>query len=155
MPIQWKLRTVNILMVDDDAEDCSLVQSIFNDGGHGHDFQHVENVDQLMDYLHRRGNYAGRTKSLFPSLILLDINLPTKSGWEALDEIKRNIDLRRIPVVILTTSSSPDDVQLSYDRGAASYITKPSRYQDWKSAIDTLDTYWFSTVRLPDGDKKD
>jgi CheY-like chemotaxis protein len=103
-----------------------------------------------MDYLTRSGKYAIEDAPR-PGLILLDLNMPRKDGRQALEEIKSNPDLRRIPVVILTTSKTEEDVLRSYDLGANSFITKPVTFDGLVEIVRTLGTYWFKIVELPGG----
>src|SRR5688572_23809484 len=103
-----------ILMADDDADDRLLAQDALVESKIPSELHFVENGEELMDYLHRRGKYSG-TLAPRPSLILLDLNMPKKDGREALREIKASADLRRIPVLILTTSQADVDVGQIYD----------------------------------------
>ena len=144
-----------ILMADDDEEDCELARKIMSEIQPETEMRSVENGEQLMDYLHGRGRFAAAEGHRTPSLILLDLNMPLKSGWEALHEIKADDAFRHIPVVILTTSVAPEDVRAGYALGACSYITKPTRYTTWKNAMQTLGRYWFGTVVLPEPHEQD
>jgi CheY-like chemotaxis protein len=103
-----------------------------------------------MDYLTRSGKYA-RQHAPRPGLILLDLNMPRKDGRQALSEIKSDPELRRIPVVILTTSKTEEDVLRSYDLGANSFITKPVTFDRLVEIVRTLGNYWFKIVELPEG----
>jgi CheY-like chemotaxis protein len=102
-----------------------------------------------MDYLHRRGAFTDPASAPRPDLILLDLNMPRKDGREALHEIKADPALRRIPVVVLTTSKTEQDVLRSYDLGANSYITKPVTFDSLVEVVRTLGQYWFEIVELP------
>lgn len=113
------------------------------------DVRAVWNGEELMDYLKVRGKYADAESAPRPALILLDLNMPRKDGREALQEIKDDPELRRIPVVVLTTSNSDLDVQQSYDAGVNAYITKPARFADMVDAFQVLHKFWFDIVRLP------
>jgi CheY-like chemotaxis protein len=112
----------------------------------------VCNGEELLDYLRRRGMYALPETSPAPGLILLDLNMPRKSGREALAEMKADPTLRRLPVVVLTTSQAEEDIVRSYDLGAGSFIIKPSRYQALLEIAETLNHYWLETVSLPGRD---
>lgn len=109
----------------------------------------LEDGEELTDYLFRRGRWAS-VDAPRPELILLDLNMPRKDGREALAEIKADPDLRRIPVVVLTTSSSPEDVRRAYSLGANSYVTKPGSYEGLVAAVRALQTWWFGCVTLPE-----
>jgi len=113
------------------------------------DFRYVENGEELLDYLRRRGQYADPAVSPRPGLILLDLNMPRKDGFEALAEIKEDPNLRQIPVVILTTSRAEEDVYRGYDLGVNSFITKPVSFEGLVEAMKTLGRYWFEIVELP------
>jgi CheY-like chemotaxis protein len=109
----------------------------------------VENGEELMDYLHRRGAFADPARSPRPGLILLDLNMPRKDGREALAEIKSDPALRQIPVVVLTTSKAEEDIYRTYDLGVNSFITKPVTFDGLVNVMRTLGTYWFEIVELP------
>ena len=101
---------------------------------------------EAIDYLHGVGSYAGAKR---PDLILLDLNLPRMNGREVLEEIKRNVGLRRIPVIVLTTSRAEEDILQSYDLHANSYITKPVDLDDFHRIVESISHFWFSIVSLP------
>jgi CheY-like chemotaxis protein len=109
----------------------------------------VENGEDLMDYLRRQGRFAPPAHAPRPGLILLDLNMPRKDGREALAELKSDPDLREIPVVVLTTSSSEEDLHRIYGLGANSYITKPVTFRGLVEAMKQLGRYWFELVELP------
>src|SRR4051794_13748222 len=116
---------ITILMADDDADDRLMTKEAFEESHLANDLRFVENGVELMDYLKRRGKYRDPGTSPRPGLILLDLNMPRKDGREALEEIKQDPSLRRIPVVVLTTSKEEEDVHRSYELHVNSYITKP------------------------------
>lgn len=105
-----------------------------------------------MDYLHRRGKYEKLRHDPLPGLILLDLNMPRKDGREALKEIKADPGLRRIPIVVLTTSKAEEDILRSYDLGVNSYVTKPVTFKSLVELIKVLGRYWFEVVELPPGE---
>lgn len=113
------------------------------------DIKMVEDGEQLMDYLHRRGRYADPEESPRPGMILLDLNMPRKDGREALEEIKSDPVLRRIPVVVLTTSEAEQDILRSYDLGVNAFVTKPVTFDGLADAILRLGEFWFEIVKLP------
>jgi len=140
---------VTILMADDDEQDCILAQKALKQCHLVNDLHFVRDGVELMDYLNRRGPYAERGKAPRPGLILLDLNMPRKDGRAALEEIKNDSNLQRIPVVVLTTSEAEEDILRTYDLGASSYITKPVTFQGLVDIMENLKDYWFKIVRLP------
>jgi CheY-like chemotaxis protein len=140
---------ITILMADDDADDCLLVSRAFKAGRLANELRFVENGEELMDYLRKRGKYAGLETAPRPGLVLLDLNMPRKDGREALKEIKSDPDLREIPVVVLTTSKDEEDILKSYNLGANSYITKPVTFDGLVEAVKVMGKYWFGIVELP------
>lgn len=144
-------RPITILVADDDKEDCMLIREALEENRLANDLRFVHDGEQLLDYLRRRGPYADPATSPRPGLILLDLNMPRKDGREALQEIKSDPDLHRIPVVVLTTSEAEEDIFRSYDLGSNSYITKPVTFETLVEVMKTLGTYWLEIVELPDG----
>ena len=140
-----------LLLADDDPDDRLLIQDALDEGRLVVDLRQVEDGEELMDYLHRRGKYAEPNSSPRPDLILLDLKMPRKSGHQALEEIKGNSGLRRIPIVILTTSKAEEDVVRSYDLGANSFMVKPPAFGALIEAMKTLERYWFELITLPPG----
>ncbi|MHB0981418.1 MAG: response regulator [Thermoleophilia bacterium] len=140
---------VVILMAEDDADDRLLVKEAFQESRVANNIQFVENGVELLDYLRRQGKYANPESYPKPDLILLDLNMPRKDGREALQEIKADPHLRHMPVVVLTTSKTEEDVLRSYDIGAAGYITKPVTFEALVQAVKGLGEYWVQIVRLP------
>ncbi len=137
-----------ILMADDDPDDRLLIREALEESGLTAELLYVEDGEELMDHLHRRGHHQDASAQL-PGLILLDLNMPRKDGREALREIKTDPRLRRIPIVVLTTSKSEDDIFRSYDMGANSYITKPVSFESLVTTVRLLGQYWLDTVELP------
>ena len=140
---------IPILMADDDEDDRLLTQDAFQEYRVGNDLRFVEDGEELMDYLHRKGKFTDPKTSPRPGLILLDLNMPRKDGREALEEIKSDPDLRSIPVVILTTSKAEEDIVRSYDLGVNSFITKPVTFEGLVEVVKTLGKYWIEIVALP------
>jgi CheY-like chemotaxis protein len=138
-----------ILMADDDDDDYFLVRDALSGTRLAKDLRRVSNGVELMEYLRRQGRYADPELSPWPGVILLDLNMPLKGGREALEEIKADPELRRVPVVVMTTSDAAEDVSGSYDRGAASFITKPMTFEELVKVMRSLGDYWIETVRLP------
>ena len=138
-----------ILMADDDADDRMLAKEALEESRVINDLRFVEDGEALMDYLCRRGKYADEDASPRPGLILLDLNMPKKDGREALKEIKDDPELRRIPIVVMTTSQAEEDIFRSYDLGASSFITKPVTFDRLVELMKTLGNYWVEFVQLP------
>jgi CheY-like chemotaxis protein len=138
-----------ILMADDDAEDCQLVRDALGEAGQTHDLRFVRDGEELFDYLRHCGEYENCSAAPRPDLILLDFKMPRKDGREALKEIKADPQLRRIPVVVLTTSAVEEDIAFSYDMGVNSFITKPTTFRQWVEIVSILSKYWFEVVKLP------
>jgi CheY-like chemotaxis protein len=147
-----------ILLADDDEEDRILTCDALAEGKLANEVYCVDDGEDLMDYLYCRGKYSPPAAAPSPGLILLDLNMPKKDGREALREIKSDPLLRRIPVVILTTSRDDEDIFNSYSWGANSFITKPVTFAAMIDVMKGLGEYWFGTVELPGlealGDKK-
>ena len=143
-----------ILMADDDADDRLLVMDALGDCPEAaKNIQFVADGEELMDYLMRRNKYAAEGSAPTPGLILLDLNMPRKDGREALKEIRGSAELRRIPVVMFTTSKADTDVSSIYDLGANSFVTKPTAYEALVKIMGALTQYWFGVVELPQGRK--
>jgi CheY-like chemotaxis protein len=140
---------ITILMADDDPDDRLLAAEALRASRVANDLRFVEDGEQLLDYLHRRGRWADPAESPRPGVVLLDLNMPRMDGREALAAIKGDAALRRIPVVVLTTSRAEEDVLRSYDLGANSFITKPVTFAGLVDAMRVLGRYWIEIVELP------
>ena len=140
---------ITILMADDDPEDRLLTQDAFEENHLTNDLRFVEDGIELLDYLHQRGQYSDPTAAPRPGLILLDLNMPRKDGRQALQEIKADPELRRIPVVVLTTSQADEDILQTYDLGCSSFITKPVTFEGLVEVTKGINDYWFSIVKIP------
>jgi len=136
-------------MADDDEDDCQLTKEAWEENRLANELRFVKDGEELLDYLQHRGQYSDLADSPLPRLILLDLNMPKKDGREALREIKASPELRRIPIVVLTTSKAEEDIYRSYDLGASSYITKPVTFEGLVEAVQHLEQYWFAVVELP------
>lgn len=143
--------SVVILMADDDADDRVMTKEALEESKLTNEFRVVENGEELLDYLRRRGPYADPASSPRPGVILLDLNMPRMDGREALKEIKADPELRRIPVVVLTTSKAEEDIYRTYDLGANSYIMKPVTFDGLVEVMRGLGRYWVEIVELPNG----
>ncbi|MBI5438988.1 MAG: response regulator [Nitrosomonadales bacterium] len=142
-------KLVTILMADDDPDDRLLVEDAFAEIRLENPLDFVGDGIELMDYLHRRGDYAHLAGTPLPGLILLDLNMPRKNGQEALHEIKQNEILRKIPIVILSTSKAEEDLIASYNLGANSFIVKPVTFDKLVEVIRAVTDYWLCIVTLP------
>lgn len=138
-----------ILMADDDADDRLLAKDALSECKWPHELRLVEDGAELLDYLRRRGKYSGQPLCPRPGLILLDLNMPRKDGREALQEIKNDPQLCRIPVVVLTTSTADSDIEGIYELGANSFITKPVHFDSLVRVMEMIGQYWFGVVKLP------
>lgn len=137
-----------ILMADDDPDDRLLARDALSECAVRHELQFAEDGEELMDYLHRRGRFSGQGNARRPGLILLDLNMPRRDGREALKEIKADPILRRIPVVIFTTSAADADIVQAYELGANSFISKPVAFDALVQVMHRLTDYWLNTVIL-------
>ena len=144
-----KGNAITILLADDDPDDRMLAKEAFVESRLRNQLEMVEDGEELMDYLHQRGEYSGTNSRPKPDLILLDLNMPRKDGREALREIKSCPELRRIPIVVLTTSKADEDVLRTYDLGVNSFITKPVTFEALVEVLTALGRYWFEIVELP------
>lgn len=142
-------KAITILMADDDADDRMLTRDAFEESHLLNEFETVEDGEELMDYLYCRGRYSGEAARPKPGLILLDLNMPRKDGREVLKEIKACPELRRIPVVVLTTSQAQEDIARTYELGVNSFIVKPVTFAGMVNVLKTLGEYWFEIVKLP------
>lgn len=142
-------RPIVILLADDDEEDRMLAANALEESRVVNDLRFVHDGDELLDYLNHRGQYADPASAPAPGLILLDLNMPRKDGREALREIKANPDLRRIPIVVLTTSKAEEDIYRTYDLGANSFITKPVSFEGLVAVMRDIGRYWIEIVELP------
>ncbi|MCA9044037.1 MAG: response regulator [Planctomycetaceae bacterium] len=148
--MQAQLKAVTFLMADDDPDDRLLAQKALNEYRLTNGMKFVEDGEELMDYLLRRGKYSDPASSPRPGVILLDLNMPKKDGRQALEEIKSDPELRKIPVVVMTTSKAEEDVLRSYDLGVNAFITKPVTFQGLTEVMKVLSMFWFEVVRLPE-----
>ena len=137
---------VEILLVEDNPGDARLTQEALKDGKVYNKLTVVPDGVEAMAYLRRQGRYAGAAQ---PDLILLDLNLPKKDGREVLQEIKADERLRRIPVVVLTSSNAEQDVLKSYGLHANCYVTKPVDLDQFMGAVKAIENFWLTVVTLP------
>jgi CheY-like chemotaxis protein len=140
-----------ILLVEDNPSDVGLTQRAFEKHHIHNDLVVAEDGQEALDYLFGCGAYAGRDTSVMPAVILLDLKLPKVDGLEALRRIRGNDLTKRLPVVVLTSSREEEDVAMSYDLGANSYIRKPVDFQQFAEAVRALDLYWLVLNEPPPG----
>lgn len=140
-------KTIEILLVEDDLGDIRLTQEAFKEGTVPQNLEYVMDGDEAILYLTKQGDYAEAKR---PNLILLDLNLPKKDGREVLQFIKSNDDLRKIPVIILSTSNAKTDIDGAYNLFANSYITKPVDFQDFITLIKDIENFWLTTASIPE-----
>ena len=144
-----EMRPVNILLVEDDPGDQNLTERAFERAKIKNRLFIVDDGEAALDFLLRRGDYRDPQDALRPDLILLDLNLPKLDGRQVLNHIRSTPELRRIPVIVLTTSRQEEDILRSYDLGVNSYISKPIRAVEFVRVIEALENYWFQIVVLP------
>ena len=139
-------KPIEILLVEDNPGDVRLTLEALKGGRVRNNIHVVEDGVQAMDFLHRQGNYRAVPR---PDLILLDLNLPKKDGREVLGEVKQDPDLKRIPIVILTSSAAEEDILRAYDLSANCYITKPVALDQFLRVLKSIEDFWLVIVKLP------
>jgi CheY-like chemotaxis protein len=139
-------RPIEILLVEDDPGDVLITTEALEHGKVANNLHCVSDGEAAIAYLRREGDYADAVQ---PDLVLLDLNLPRRDGREVLAEIKADPELRRIPVVVLTTSQAEEDVIRSYDLHANAYVTKPVGFEQFVNVVRQVDDFYFSVVHLP------
>ncbi len=137
---------IEILMVEDSPADVELTIEAFRDAKMLNKIHVVEDGEEAMEFLRRQGRFADAPR---PDLVLLDLNLPRKDGREVLEEIKKDPSLKRIPVVVLTTSESERDILRAYDLHVNAYITKPVDLGQFAKIIEAVENFWLTVVKLP------
>jgi CheY-like chemotaxis protein len=146
-------RPFTILLADDDEEDRELARDALQDAHLANEMKFAVDGQDLLDYLRREGRWADPSVDApRPGIILLDLNMPKKDGREALAEIKADATLRRIPIVVLTTSNDEADVLSTYDLGVSSFITKPVTFAGLVEVMRSWTQYWFEIVELQNGE---
>jgi CheY-like chemotaxis protein len=135
-----------ILIIEDNPADVDMIRETLRESKIANNLSVVSDGEVAMDFLHKRGEYAAAPR---PDLILLDIILPKKSGLEVLAEVKADPDLRRIPIIVLTSSKAEEDIFKSYDLHANSYISKPVHLSELFQVIRGIEDFWFGIVKLP------
>jgi chemotaxis family two-component system response regulator Rcp1 len=137
---------IEILLIEDNLGDVRLTMEAFKEGKVSNNLSVVKDGVEAIAFLRQEDKYADAPR---PDLILLDLNLPRKDGREVLAEIKQDLDLKRIPVVILTTSQAEQDILKTYNLYANCYITKPVDLEQFITIVRSIETFWLSIVKLP------
>ncbi len=146
MLMGMEVEPVEILLVEDNPVDVMLTRKAFSAGRVCNNLHVVEDGEAAMEFLLKSGKYSSAPE---PEIILLDLNLPRKDGREVLAEIKSDPSLRHIPVIVLTTSDSQEDIWKSYELHANCFITKPVDMEQFAKALECLGEFWFTLVKLP------
>ena len=146
MPSSRVIKPIEILLIEDNPGDVRLVKEALRTAKTPSRIRVAEDGFQAIEILLRQGEYA---RDPLPDIIILDLNLPRKDGREVLKEIKNDPVLRRIPVIIFTTSRAEPDILWAYDMHANCYITKPVDFQQFLTVIRAIESFWLNTVRLP------
>ena len=139
-------RPIEILLVEDNPGDARLVKEALKDGKVLNELHVVSDGVEALEFLRHNGTYAD---AVHPDLILLDLNLPKKSGHKVLAEIKDDPDLKRIPVVVLTVSKAEEDIMITYNLHGNCFITKPIDFDQFVRVVKAIEDFWLSIVRLP------
>ncbi len=143
---QPSTRPVQILIVEDNPADARLVREVMRDSKVLNEIHWVPDGVEALAFLRRQGKYATVPR---PNLIFLDLNMPRKDGREVLHEVKADDQLKRIPIVVMTSSQAEEDVARAYDQHANCYVRKPIDFEQFHSVVKTLENFWFATVELP------
>jgi CheY-like chemotaxis protein len=146
MANQAAIKQIEILLVEDNEGDIGLVEEVFQEAKIRNNLYVAEDGEEAMLFLHKEGKFSDVPR---PDIILLDLNLPRKDGREVLKEIKEDDSLKRIPVVVLTTSKAEEDILKSYNLHANSYITKPVDFNQFIKVIKSIEDFWLDVVKLP------
>lgn len=142
----YPLRKVEILLVEDNPGDIVLIEEAFKEASVPYNLNVVKNGEDAIFYLRHEESFS---ETKLPDLILLDLNLPKKSGKEVLSEIKSDKDLKIIPVIILTTSKNYQDILCSYSLNANCYLVKPVEFEEFLDTVKSIDKFWLTKVNLP------
>ncbi|MGB3516114.1 MAG: response regulator [Elainellaceae cyanobacterium] len=143
------LSEYGILLVEDSSTDILFIQRAFQQANVANPIRIVKDGDEAVDYLAGQNGYADRSRHPLPALILLDLKLPRRDGLEVLDWLKQQPGLRRIPVIVLTSSREDTDIDRAYDLGVSSYLVKPVKMDALNRLIDTIGAYWLKINEFP------
>ena len=139
-------KSIDILICEDNLGDVYIINNVLRNSTSNYDLHHVTNGETAMDYLQKIGDYQAASR---PDLILLDLNLPKKHGFEVLQEIKTHPDLKTIPVIVLTSSKSEQDILKSYELFGSCFVTKPFDFEEFSNAMKNIEKFWLNLVQLP------
>jgi chemotaxis family two-component system response regulator Rcp1 len=139
-------KCLQVLLVEDNEGDVRLIKEAFSESKVDKNFTVARDGEDALNYLYGKGKYTERSK---PDIILLDINLPKKNGFEVLEKIKNDPELKKIPVIMLSSSSSEDHITKSYDLSANCYVTKPVDFDEYTQAVKIIEDFWFQMAKLP------
>ena len=139
-------RPCRVLLVEDNPADVRLLQEAFRESKEPHEIHTVADGEQAIEFVYRRNGYADKPR---PDLVLLDINLPKRSGHDVLAAVKNEPKLRSIPVIMLTSSKSPKDITAAYDGHANAYLQKPTELAEYFDVVATVKQFWLDMVELP------
>ena len=142
-----------ILVIEDSDEDFYATRRAFKKSGFSNQIIHCVDGEDALDYLYQQGKYSNLSHTALPTIILLDLNLPKKDGRKILEIIKKDVNLKEIPVLVLTTSLDDRDIDYCYATGANSYIQKPVDLEQFMESIQKLKNYWFDIVILPNSNR--
>lgn len=148
MEYHAKVQPIEILLVEDNPGDVRLTKEVFKEGKVCNHLHTVKDGVEALAFLRREGIYENTVR---PDLILLDLNLPKKDGREVLEEIKNDDNLKRIPVIVLTTSAAEQDILQTYNGHANCFITKPVDLDQFIKVVKSIENFWLTIVKLPDG----
>ena len=149
MDTQRIVKSVDILLVEDNPGDVDLTRDALEESKMNNNLYVVGDGEEALEFLYKKGKYSDAPR---PDLVILDLNLPKKDGREVLGDIKADDNLKRIPIVILTTSKAEEDVLKTYNLHANCYITKPLDFEQFLQVVKSIETFWMSIVVLPDGE---
>lgn len=136
----------HVLLIEDNPGDVRLAREAFDEGDVASELHVVRTGTEGLDFLYRRGAYEDAPR---PNLVLLDLHLPEIGGLEILERVKEDADLKRVPVIVLTSSEARDDVVRSYERHSNAYLTKPFDPDDFADLVRAIEAFWFRQARLP------
>ncbi len=139
-------KTINILLIEDNPGDVRLIEEILKESNINAQLKNIAHGDDALEYLRNQDLYKD---SITPDLIILDWNIPKKTGLEVLSEIKRENELRLIPVIVLTSSDSDEDINNAYAERANCYLTKPIDLDDFAKVIKGIEEFWLNLAKLP------
>ncbi|MGD1698430.1 response regulator [Dapis sp. BLCC M229] len=143
-------KNLSLLVIEDNEEDYIALTRIMRKLDFSYPIYHCADGDEALDFLFQTGEYSNPEIAPRPTIILIDLNLPGTDGREVIEVIKKNQQLKKIPVVVFSTSSNPQDIHICYQQGVNSYMQKPVNIKDLSRNIESFLSYWFKAVILPD-----